>query len=489
MHTGMIGPRMTTPCSEPSSRAREATSAGILVRNRDTGVTVSQPRFRGAGPPALPSRARTRRRRARTCAGARLARAAAFRHGVRRHARARRAGGCTGRTGRRRRRRGRPPPRALQASAGIARRGRVRPRRRRDAPGRPRAREPRRAARRRHAGRRSVACARGWPGVVAAGSGRARPSQHRDARAARRAGRGRPGAGAEDPRLSAGARRVRERRRARRDSRDRPGAARAAARARRPVTLVVRGPHALVGALCVGVASANAARLASPLLAFVSVAALLAAVFVRPGLRLPLAAAALALAGWWWGSVRLDRLDRSVLAARIGTAERALVEVDAPVTRTEYGLRAQVIVRRFGDLRLREPALLELPLGRAPPLGARLALVATVDEPRGPVHGFDERAWLRRTGVHVVLHASCWARAGSRCGVAALVDPLVPARSALLVWLAAWCAAWIALCARLVGGLPFAQIRSNRGGAALAACALLGGAYAWRRWRPSSRSI
>ncbi len=483
------------------------------------------------------------------------------------------------------------------------------------------------------------------------------------------------------------------------------------------MTLVVRGPHALVGALCVGVASANAARLASPLLAFVSVAALLAAVFVRPGLRLPLAAAALALAGWWWGSVRLDRLDRSVLAARIGTAERALVEVDAPVTRTEYGLRAQVIVRRFGDLRLREPALLELPLGRAPPLGARLALVATVDEPRGPVHGFDERAWLRRKGVHVVLHASRWARAGSRGGVAAigdrvrarverplrrvggersallvgivlgddqavpkdlrdrfrksglyhllavsgqnvalvavgalmlawtlgvprwvgelgalagiagyvlavgpqpsvlraglvgalgslawlaarqrdrwhflllaafallawnpytlldagfqlsfaavsaiflwvrpllrflegypvprrlaevlavsavcgvatapilwlqfhalpllavpanalaapamapllafsllagLVDPLVPALSALLVWLAAWCAAWIALCARLVGGLPFAQIRSNRGGAALAACALLGGAYAWRRWRPSSRSI
>jgi hypothetical protein len=72
---------------------------------------------------------------------------------------------------------------------------------------------------------------------------------------------------------------------------------------------------------------------------------------------------------------------------------------------------------------------------------------------------------------------------------AALVDPVSPAAAALLAGLAGWCAAWLALCARLIGGLPFAQVSSTRGGAALGAGALLGAAYAWRRWRSSSRSI
>jgi competence protein ComEC len=66
---------------------------------------------------------------------------------------------------------------------------------------------------------------------------------------------------------------------------------------------------------------------------------------------------------------------------------------------------------------------------------------------------------------------------------AALVDPVAPGAAAVLACLAGWCAAWLALCARLVGGLPFAQVSSNRGGAALAASALLVAAYAWRRWR------
>ena len=72
---------------------------------------------------------------------------------------------------------------------------------------------------------------------------------------------------------------------------------------------------------------------------------------------------------------------------------------------------------------------------------------------------------------------------------AALLDPVSPGAAAVLAGLAGWCAAWLALCARVIGGLPFAQVSSTRGGAALAACALLGAAYAWRRWRSSSRSI
>ena len=72
---------------------------------------------------------------------------------------------------------------------------------------------------------------------------------------------------------------------------------------------------------------------------------------------------------------------------------------------------------------------------------------------------------------------------------AALLDPISPGAAAVLAGLAGWCAAWLALCARVIGGLPFAQVSSTRGGAALAAGALLGSAYAWRRWRSSSRSI
>jgi len=67
--------------------------------------------------------------------------------------------------------------------------------------------------------------------------------------------------------------------------------------------------------------------------------------------------------------------------------------------------------------------------------------------------------------------------------LAALVEPLAPGIAGVLAGLAAWCAAWLALCARAVGGLPFAQVNSTRGGVALLAGTLLAAAYAWRRWR------
>jgi competence protein ComEC len=72
--------------------------------------------------------------------------------------------------------------------------------------------------------------------------------------------------------------------------------------------------------------------------------------------------------------------------------------------------------------------------------------------------------------------------------LAALLDPVAPGAAALLASLAGWCAAWLALCARLVGGLPFAQVSSSLGGLTLAGFALLAAAYAWRRWQSSSLS-
>jgi ComEC/Rec2-related protein len=184
----------------------------------------------------------------------------------------------------------------------------------------------------------------------------------------------------------------------------------------------VRAPHALVASLCIGVASANVARLPWAGLAAVAVALAAAASLADGERRLALLVAAFACAGWWWGSGRLAALDRSVLAPRIGTAERTLVEVTAPARKTRYRLRVPVSVIRFGATSVHEPALLELPPGRAPPQGARVSLVATVEQPHGPEHGFDERTWLRRKGIHVVLRADRWRQVGKRGGLGGLAD-------------------------------------------------------------------
>jgi len=185
--------------------------------------------------------------------------------------------------------------------------------------------------------------------------------------------------------------------------------------------VTVRFPHALVAALCLGLAAANAARLPSPRLAAVAVAVAGAGAIAR---RPAVLALALACAGWWWGSVRLAALDRSVLASALGTSERARLEVTAPARPSRYRLRVPVIVRRFGPRRVHEAAVLELPPGRAPPQGAIVSSVVTVQQPRGPDHGFDERTWLRRKGIHVVLHADRWHAVGRRHGLGAVADRL-----------------------------------------------------------------
>ena len=120
---------------------------------------------------------------------------------------------------------------------------------------------------------------------------------------------------------------------------------------------------------------------------------------------------------WWWGSARLDQLDRSALAARIGTADRFVVVTTAEARRGAFDLRQRA---RTGGERVE----LELPLGRAPPQGVRLSALAVVKAPRGPENGFDERTWLRRQGVHVVLHVDEWHVVGRRGGIGGLADRL-----------------------------------------------------------------
>jgi len=66
---------------------------------------------------------------------------------------------------------------------------------------------------------------------------------------------------------------------------------------------------------------------------------------------------------------------------------------------------------------------------------------------------------------------------------AAAVMPVSPDAATGLAWLNGWCVAYLALCARVVGGLPLAQVESGPLLLALVSLALAGAAYAWRRWR------
>ena len=60
---------------------------------------------------------------------------------------------------------------------------------------------------------------------------------------------------------------------------------------------------------------------------------------------------------------------------------------------------------------------------------------------------------------------------------AAVLAPLSPAATAALAWLNGWCAAYLVLVARVVGGLPFAQITTTRSLLSLLAGVFLVAAY------------
>jgi competence protein ComEC len=175
--------------------------------------------------------------------------------------------------------------------------------------------------------------------------------------------------------------------------------------------------HVIVAACAVGLAASDALRVHDPVL--VALGGAVASLLLAPsGWERVALLAALSLAGaWWWGSTRLEQLDRSALAARIGTADRFVAVTTAEARVGLFDLRQ--FARTRG-----ERVELELPLGRAPPQGARLTLLAVVKAPRGPEHGFDERTWLRRQGVHVVLHVDEWHVIGSRRGLGGIADRL-----------------------------------------------------------------
>ncbi|HEY2310440.1 MAG TPA: hypothetical protein VGH46_04910 [Gaiellaceae bacterium] len=120
----------------------------------------------------------------------------------------------------------------------------------------------------------------------------------------------------------------------------------------------IRLPHAVVGSLGVGFALANLGRLT--LLHGLAASALLGALGFAAAtrrVRWALLASALVTPAWAWGSIRLSQLDHSVLASRIGTAERAVVEVQEPSRAGSFDQRMKALVLRWGTLRPDEPSI------------------------------------------------------------------------------------------------------------------------------------
>jgi competence protein ComEC len=181
--------------------------------------------------------------------------------------------------------------------------------------------------------------------------------------------------------------------------------------------------HVLAAALCLGLAASLVLPTTHELTLVLAVAAAVtSAALDERRARIAALALALAIGGLWWGSLRREAFDRSVLAPRVGEVGPAVVEITAPARRTPFRLRVPARVRAFRGVGVREAVLLELPLGRSPPQGAVIETVVELREPRGPSDGFDERGYLRRRGVHVVARGREWRAVGHRGGIGGVAD-------------------------------------------------------------------
>ena len=183
-------------------------------------------------------------------------------------------------------------------------------------------------------------------------------------------------------------------------------------------------PTLLVAAACLGVAASNWIQLQLLACAATVTVAAVAGSLCAGSPRLALAAVVLVAAGLWWGGARLEALAHSVLISRLGERANALVAVTGPPRHGLYSVTMPAEVRRFAGEQIREPVLLVLPNERAPPQGALLEVQARPVAPRGPETGFDERGWLARRGIHVVLRGRNPRIVGRRGGIGGLADRL-----------------------------------------------------------------
>ncbi|MFL5967021.1 MAG: ComEC/Rec2 family competence protein [Gaiellaceae bacterium] len=181
-----------------------------------------------------------------------------------------------------------------------------------------------------------------------------------------------------------------------------------------------RPVQVLVAAACVGVALSNVGRPGTSILA----AAAAAVAFAASAPRHAAIASAIAAAatGWWWGGLRLDQLDRSVLAPRIGTAERVRAVITSPPRRGRFDVRMEGEVVRFGRASVHERTLIRMPPARPPPQGAVVDGIGRLAAPKPPRNGFDEQTWLRRHAIHTVLHLDTHVVVGHRRGIGGISD-------------------------------------------------------------------
>jgi competence protein ComEC len=182
-------------------------------------------------------------------------------------------------------------------------------------------------------------------------------------------------------------------------------------------------PHLGLAGLCVGIAASNLVRVSGPA-GVVLVGVAIAVAGAAEANRSIALVFAFGIAGLVWGGERLHAIDRSPMAAFIGHAGHVTAVVTGPARRSPFDVRVPAETRSFRGRQVREPILLRLPPGRAPPQGAIVDVLAEVKAPRGPADGFDERTYLRRHGIHVVLRSSHLRLLGRRGGIAGMADRL-----------------------------------------------------------------
>jgi competence protein ComEC len=188
--------------------------------------------------------------------------------------------------------------------------------------------------------------------------------------------------------------------------------------------LRLRRAQVFAAGVCCGLGLANIVRASTGVVLLLLVLAGVSASVADGAARSQLGVLMLLVLAWWWGSARLEALDQSPLQIEAGTAASVRLTVTGPARIGLFDVRVPGLVTRFDGAAMRERVLAKLPRGRAPPQGAILETIAEVTPPRGPKNGFDERTWLRRQGIHVVLRIGRWHVVGNRGGLGGVADRL-----------------------------------------------------------------
>ena len=128
----------------------------------------------------------------------------------------------------------------------------------------------------------------------------------------------------------------------------------------------IHNAHLIAAALAVGLGLAVLVR-PDALTGLICAGALLGLAWIQPEARVVLLAAGLGITGLTWGGVRIDSLDHSDLAGRVGEVGRVVVEVTSPVRTGSTRLRMFVRVVELEGVPLSEPAQLEAPLSLGRP--------------------------------------------------------------------------------------------------------------------------